>query len=171
MGQSCVRRRTRHSGMGRGGGRREIGVRGGEGGGKKGCNISLCVVKSSDSEEAYTTVMSGGPIKQLSILAPSKKRVHGALQKHIQVSAVYPRDHLLSLPPCTLICPLIISLLPLSSLSLPPSLSAPSTSSSFPPSLSTLPSCNPLLPLSQTLLPSLPPCVGIAGTGGLRLRG
>ena len=43
-------------------------------------------VKSSAEPTEGEGLTMAAPIKQLSIVAPSKKRVHGKLQKHIRVS-------------------------------------------------------------------------------------
>ncbi len=49
--------------------------------------MCLCVfaVKASPEMVLYDGQILGTPVKQLSIVAPSKKRIHGQLQKQVQV--------------------------------------------------------------------------------------
>ena len=46
---------------------------------------TFLIVKSNRDSMVMDGKIIGTPVKQLSIVAPSKKRVHGKLQKDIQV--------------------------------------------------------------------------------------
>ncbi len=57
--------------------------------------VCVCAVKSSAGDVGLVEgEVLNGPGKQLSIIAPSKKRVHGKLQKHIQVRLCMQTEHL-----------------------------------------------------------------------------